>query len=101
MKNFLILFKTESTPFSSKVKLAYVKEWNDWIHKLRVTGGFHSGSFFLKESELVISGKGTESKSYTPKSHKDILRGYMLFGAIDIKEATKIVKLCPVFTRGG
>ncbi len=101
MKTFLILFKTESTPFSSKVRLAYINEWNDWIQKLRITGSFQSGSFFLKERELVISGVGSETKSYTPKSHKDILRGYMLFEAEDIKEAAEIVKQCPVFSRGG
>lgn len=98
MKTFLILFKTGLTPFSSNTKEIYVKEWNDWINELRASDKFQSCSFF-KEGGAVISGKNKELPFYVP--HKDILRGIAIIKAENLKEATEIVKQCPVFKRNG
>ncbi len=98
MKSFLILFKTKSIPFSSNKKIEYVKDWGNYLEKLKKMVILTDYSF-LKKDCTYISDKKVQKKSYIP--HKDIFSGYIVIKSNNTNEVIDICSSCPVFKRGG
>lgn len=100
MKEFIYIFRGEMQNEQAFAKLspeqmqAEMQKWNNWMGDLtqkgKMIGGqplFPEGKVLMGVSKKITDGPFTEGK--------DIVGGYMLIKANDIKEAVELSKGCP------
>ncbi|HMJ71179.1 MAG TPA: YciI family protein [Cyclobacteriaceae bacterium] len=101
MKDFLLIYRRDGSVEASPEQMqAMMKPWQDWLggiaaQKKLVDQGnrLASDGGVVKSSNVVTDGPYVELK--------EVVSGYSIVKAGDLKEAFDIAKGCPVLTIGG
>ncbi|MBC9932895.1 YciI family protein [Chitinophaga qingshengii] len=103
MKNFLLLFRADSTQAakrSPEEMQASTKKWMDWIGSIAAQNKLvdrgnrleHTGKV-LRGNNVVTDGPFTEIK--------ETLGGYTMVSAGSLEEAVEMANGCPILQMGG
>jgi len=98
MKEYCILFKTISIPFTSGRAEEYDQKWKEFIEELNIKKVIVAHSFF-NNTVLRVNGQELQSKSYVRR--EEHFNGYLIVLAANSSEAFDLCKNCPVFSRKG
>lgn len=100
MKNFMMLFRTETTDSlkpSPEQMQAMVKQWQDWI------GGIAAQGKFVSTDALGYQGKTVDSNGVITDGPyaevKEIIGGYIMVKAENLEDAVKLSEGCPTLDR--
>jgi hypothetical protein len=100
MKDFLLIFRDtlantqQHTNLSPAELQAEMERWNSWMGKLAQEGKIIGGQP-LQPQGTVIKGTSKKTTDGPYIEGKDLVGGYLLIKAADLKEATAISKDCP------
>lgn len=103
MKKFLLLLHEDIeklNEFSSKEMQQLVDAHMKWADSLAAAGHLISGDG-LQEKSVLISGKDCIIKDGPHLESKEIIGGYYLLQADDLKTAVQLAKECPTHLYGG
>lgn len=101
MKDYLLLFRGgEMQGLSEEERNKHLKKWGDWIGGLAKDGKFVAGEPLGNESR-VITGKKMAITDGPYAESKELVGGYLIIKAADLKGATDISKGCPIFEVNG
>ncbi len=105
MKDFLLLFRGGETERDAQQKSpelwkAHVMKWKTWMESLGKQGKLISGKPLNKEG-TVIRGKKKLVTDGPFAESKEIVGGYLMIKAKDLKEAVELSKGCPLFEHDG
>jgi hypothetical protein len=101
MKKFLYLFLGANDSGLSPEELQQrMQRRIAWMQELSKDGHFHA-SERLEKTAATISGK-TKSVTDGPFAEaKDVVGGFLIVTAEDLKQAVELAKGCPIFESGG
>lgn len=100
MKDFMYIFRdtlqnTEDYAKLSPAELeADMQRWNAWMNGLAEAGKLVGGQPLLPEG-YVVKGPSAKTTDGPYIEGKDVVGGYLLIKAKDLKEATALTKGCP------
>ena len=105
MKEFLLLFRggdaqriaEQQTP---ELWQAHMMKWKAWMEKLGSQGKLVGGQPLDKEGG-VIKGKKKVVTDGPFAESKEIVGGYLMIKAGNLKEAIELSKECPIFEHDG
>ncbi len=104
MEKFIYLFRGGDNHAhnakDSKVAEANMKAWMDWMGSL-AQKGILAGGEPLQPTGMQISGKSKVVTDGPFIEAKEMVGGYLIINAKDIKEAAEISKGCPIFNENG
>ena len=78
----------------------HMGKWMAWIEKLRQTDQYLAGEPLLPGGKL-ISGKNKNVTDGPYTEGKEVVGGFFIVQAADLKEAVEISKDCPDYEMGG
>ncbi len=99
MKDFLLILKTEGsvwTDLSPEQLQKHMEHGNAYIGNLVKTGKLKNANPVDKGSRIVTESNGI-MKDGPFNETKEVVAGYFLIAAEDIKEAVEIAKANPIF----
>jgi len=104
MSNFLYLFRGGDDDlkknWSQQDREAHMLVWQKWMGELAQEGKLVDGLPLAQEGKVVE--KGGEVVTDGPFAEgAELVGGYLIVAANDIKEATEISKGCPIFDYSG
>ena len=85
---------------SPEAMQAHMGKWMAWIEKLRQTDQYLAGEPLLPGGKLV-SGKNKNVTDGPYTEGKEVVGGFFIIQAADLKEAVEISKDCPDYEMGG
>lgn len=101
MKDYLFLFRGgDMSKLSPEEAQKQNQKWVDWMNKLSKDGKFKGGEPLGKEGKVVNGSKKVVTDGPFAES-KEIVGGYLIVLANDLKEATEIAKDCPIYVTNG
>ena len=105
MKDFLLIFRggdehRELEQKSPEKWQAHMMKWKTWMENLGKEGKFLGGQP-LSQDGGVIHGKKKLVTDGPFAESKEIVGGYLLIKAADLKEAIEISKNCPLLDHDG
>jgi hypothetical protein len=99
MKDFLLILKTEGsvwTDLSAEQLQKHMEQGNAYIGNLVKTGKLKNANPVDKGSRIVTESNGI-IKDGPFNETKEVVAGYFLIAAEDMKEAVEIAKANPIF----
>jgi hypothetical protein len=101
MPNFLYLFRGgEGHALPPAEMQKSMEKWNAWIKDFNKKGVYIAGDP-LETSGKVVKGKKKTITDGPFAEAKDLVGGYIIVKAKDIKEATEWSKGCPIYESDG
>ncbi|GAA4785783.1 hypothetical protein GCM10023231_12080 [Olivibacter ginsenosidimutans] len=103
MKKFIILFREPDgrTGAHSDTEIsAHQDNWKNWFNHWGQQGNLVGGSGLTLNGRM-IKGKGDVIIDGIYKHGTEIVGGYLLLNAVDLDEATEIMKSCPIYEFDG
>ena len=105
MKDFLLLFRggeveRAAQQQSPELWKKHMMKWKTWMEGLGSQGRFVSGQP-LNEDGSVIRGKKKVVTDGPFAESKEIVGGYLMIKAKDLKEAVELSKGCPLLEHDG
>ena len=103
MEKFMLIFhggSSTSLGQSAEMIQAQMGKWMAWIEKLRQTDQYLAGEPLLPGGKL-ISGKNKNVTDGPYTEGKEVVGGFFIIQAADLKEAVEISKDCPDYEMGG
>lgn len=100
MKDFLLIFRDTLQNTEAYAKLspaaleADMQKWTAWMGGLAQAGKLVGGQPLLPEGS-VIKGPSKKTTDGPFIEGKDVVGGYLLIKATDLKDATELSKGCP------
>lgn len=80
--------------------MASMQQWQGWIGGLAAAGHFVSTEQLAPEG-MVLTGPNAAATDGPFMEVKEMLGGFLILTANDIKEAAELSKGCPVLAEGG
>lgn len=100
MEKFMLIFQGGMNPNASPAEMeASMGKWMAWIEKLNKEGKYVSGEPLLPGGKLVSGPSSVTDGPYT--EGKEVVGGYFVINAPDMKEALEACKDYPDFGSGG
>ena len=102
MKEFMMIFRNEKNdqPKPSPEQMQQmIKQWNDWIGGIAAQGKFVATNALGHEGQTVSANGVVSDGPYAEL--KEIVGGYIIVKAENLKEAVKLSEGCPTLTTGG
>ena len=102
MKEFMMIFRSEKSdaPKPSPEQMQeMVKQWQDWIGGIAAQGKFVSTNALGHEGQTVSSNGVVSDGPYS--EIKEIVGGYIIVKADNLKDAVKLSEGCPTLAIGG
>src|SRR5438552_3783232 len=105
MKEFLFLFRGGeagrlNAQESPEQWQKHMMKWKEWMESLAKQGKMTGGQPLNKEG-TVLTGQSKKVTDGPFMEGKEIVGGYLIVKANDLKEATEIAKGCPIFEHDG
>jgi len=105
MKEFLYLFRggeaaRQGEQLSPEQSQQHIMKWKTWVESFAQEGKLSGGQPLNKEG-AVLKGKAKKLTDGPFVEGKEIVGGYLLVKANDLKEATEMAKACPIFEYNG
>jgi hypothetical protein len=101
MKDYLFLFRGgDMSKLSPEEVQKHNQKWVDWVNNLSKAGKFKGGEPLEKEGKVVNGSKKIVTDGPFAES-KEVVGGYLIVLAKDLKEATEIAKDCPTHEING
>jgi hypothetical protein len=105
MKEFLLLFRggeegMTASGQSPEIFQQHMMKWKTWMENLGKQGKFIAGQP-LAGGGSVVKGKNRVVTDGPFVEGKEIVGGYLIVKATDIRDAVEISKNCPIFEYDG
>jgi hypothetical protein len=103
MEKFMYLFidgPSQSSMPSPEQMQATMQKWFTWIDKLKSENRYINGEPLLPEGKIINGTKKVITDGPFTES-KELVSGFVIIEAKDIKEATELAKDCPIFESNG
>lgn len=103
MEKFMFLFRGgETHPDNAKTKeeKKYIQLWITWMQGLGQKGILEGGENLLLTG-MQVTGKSKVVTDTPFIIEKEMVNGYLIINAKDIKEAVDVSKGCPIFEENG
>jgi hypothetical protein len=100
MEKFMLIFHGGSSAQSPDAMQANMGKWMAWIEKLKKTDQYAGGEPLLPGGKL-ITGKNKNVTDGPYTEGKEVVGGFFIINAADMKEAVEISKECPDYEIGG
>lgn len=101
MEKFMYLFRGgDMSSMSPEEQQAQMGKWYAWIEKLRKQGRYLAGEPLTPEGKVVTGAKRAITDGPFSES-KEVVGGFFVIEAKDIKEATSLTDGYPDFDFGG
>jgi len=101
MEKFMLIFHGGiSQTSSAEAMQEHLGKWLAWIEKLRKTDQYLAGEPLLPGGKL-ITGKNKSVTDGPYTEGKEVVGGFFIIQATDMKEAVEISKDCPDYELGG
>ena len=102
MSDFLFLFRGgQPSPDLSPAEMEkHMNKWRAWIGELAKADKFKAGNPLESEGK-VIAGKKKLVTDGPFVEAKEVVGGYLIVTAKDLKAATELAKGCPIYEEGG
>ena len=105
MKDFLLLFRGGETAREAEQKSPelwkqHMMKWKNWMEGLGKQGKLISGKPLNQEGNVIRGKKKVVTDGPFAES-KEIVGGYLMIKAKDLKEAVELSKDCPVLEHDG
>lgn len=78
----------------------HMAKWSEWIGRLSKEGKFAGGDPLGDESRVISGSKMTITDGPYAES-KEIIGGYLIIRAPDLRAATEISRDCPIYEVNG
>lgn len=104
MKEFMFIFKGpyyEDLNFSAEAAQQQMQKWFQWIDQLKEQGIYVEGRPLLKDGGKTVSGKDHLVTDGPFAESKELVGGYMIIKAGNIKEALAATKGFPDYEYDG
>jgi hypothetical protein len=105
MKEFLLLFRGGEEGMSRAKSSPeryqnHMMKWKSWMESLGKQGKFIGGQPLASGGSVISGGKKIVTDGPFVEG-KEIVGGYLMIKANDLKDAVEISKNCPIFEYGG
>jgi hypothetical protein len=103
MEKFILLFRGGNTHIStahSQAALDIIQTWNDWMQGLAEKGILAGGDALQVSGKNVKGSKKVVSDGPYAEGN-EMVGGYLIVNAKDIKDAVEISKGCPILNEDG
>ncbi|HTH54751.1 MAG TPA: hypothetical protein VL728_01815 [Cyclobacteriaceae bacterium] len=102
MKDFMVIFREPDGRMdvhSAEDNVQHQSKVKSWMESIAKTGNLSGGrALTLKGNVIDTNGKVRED---IYKVGKEIVGGYLLLKSNDLRQATEMIKTCPILERGG
>lgn len=97
MKEYMVIIRggNEAVNNQSPEEMQnHMQKWQQWIQNLSEAGQFSSGQPLAQEGATIID-KGSKVIDRPLAEGKELIGGYVILKANDLKEASELAKGCP------
>lgn len=101
MSEFTYLFRGRSLPDSPEQLQRHLEKWLNWFKELGAQGHVKDPGHPLEQAGVVVKGAKKLVVDGPYAEAKDVVCGYMLIEAKDLKHATTLATGCPILEVGG
>jgi hypothetical protein len=99
--DYIFLFRGRNTSQSPAQMQKTMAKWFAWFKELGANGHLKDPGHPLANSGKVVSGKKKTISDGPFAEAKDVVGGYIAVSAVDIEQAVKLSKGCPILAAGG
>ncbi|HEY5750906.1 MAG TPA: YciI family protein [Chryseolinea sp.] len=101
MEKYMFIFiGGDVSHMSPEAQQAHMGKWFEWVKKLQDQKRYDSGEALLPEGKLITGPKKTVTDGPFAES-KEVVGGYFVVLAKDLKEAVEMAKESPDYALGG
>ncbi len=101
MSEFTFLFRGRDRSASPEQMQRTMEKWVAWFKELGANGHIKDPGHPLESAGKVVKGKQKVVSDGPYAEAKDVVGGYMLIEAKDLRHALEISKGCPILEVGG
>jgi hypothetical protein len=101
MTEFLYIYRGRDTYASPEQMQKATEKFIAWVKNLATQGHLKSPGNPLEDAGMVIKGKQKVVTDGPYAEAKDIIAGYSIIEAKDIRQAAELAKDCPIYEGGG
>ena len=101
MSEFTYLFRGRETSGSPEEMQKHVEKWAAWFKELGAKGHLHDPGHPLEHAGKVVKGRQKAVTDGPYAEAKDIVGGYIVVKADDLRHAVELAKGCPILEVGG
>jgi hypothetical protein len=102
MSEFTYLYRGGMPPGASPEQMQQtMQKWMTWMKELGQKGHLKDQGHPLERTGQVVSGKDKTVTDGPFAEAKDVVGGYTLIEATDLRQAVELSKGCPIFDVGG
>jgi hypothetical protein len=101
MSDFAFVYRGWDTPASPEEMQKTVDLWRAWFKELEERGHMKDPGLPLEKSGSVVKGARKLVSDGPFAEAKDVVGGFTLITARDLREATELAKGCPILDSGG
>ncbi len=101
MNEFVFLYRGGQTGRSPEQAQQVIQKWMAWFKELSENGHVKDRGQPLERSGKLVSGKRKAVTDGPFAEAKDVVGGYTLIVAKDLKEAAELSKSCPILEFDG
>ncbi|TLY51863.1 MAG: hypothetical protein E6K53_06135 [Gammaproteobacteria bacterium] len=101
MSEFTFMYRGRELPESPEKMQKHMEKWRAWFKELESNGHIKDLGHALESSGKVVAGKQKVVSDGPYAEAKDVVGGYTLIEAKDLKHAAELAKGCPILEAGG
>jgi len=101
MSDFAFVYRGWDTPASPEELQKTVDLWRAWFEELEQQGHLKDPGLPLDKSGNVVKGAKKLVSDGPFAEAKDVVGGFTLITAADLRQATELAKSCPILGAGG
>jgi hypothetical protein len=101
MSEFTFLFRGREVSASPEQMQKTTEKWLKWFGELREQGHVVSFGHPLEQTGMVVKGTNKVVSDGPYAEAKDVIGGYSLIAADDLRHALELAKGCPILEVGG
>lgn len=101
MSDFAFVYRGWDTPASPEEMQKTVDLWRAWFKELADKGHMKDPGLPLEKAGSVVRGASKLVSDGPFAEAKDVVGGFTLISALDLRQATLLAKGCPILESGG
>ncbi len=100
MSDFLLIFRGGEPKGSAEEIQKHMEKWRAWMEGLAKNGKLKGGSPLDKTGKVITGTKKLITDGPYAEA-KEVVGGYLIISAANLKDATEMTKGCPCFEENG
>ena len=101
MGEFAFVYRGRDTSGSPEQMQKHMEKWLTWFNELRANGHISESGHPLDSAGMVVQGKKKAVTDGPYAEAKDVIGGFTLVEAKDLRQAAELAKGCPILEVGG